>query len=253
MILAFKDSTIKKEKFDNKLFDTDGTLVTAYTINTVSDETGTTLDGYDVQMSGSTSFVPGDSVIVVEPDGMYRKNVVEQVGVSIIRFQERLSSFAPNRSVTVKPDYVSITLNLTDNKIYRFTDNEALIISPSFVNNFVNFASISNRYGSLASDANIELMNSEAKESIFGDFSFEPFFFRKLGLGQIRELLLLKICALVERRDGPLDATIHQEAYEKYLAKMVNIVAVDEDGVLDPDIMEEGANAIFDFDFGWGE
>jgi len=252
MIISTKTGTIKKPLFDSTIYDTDGDSITTFTVNTIADEVGTSLDGYRVSFSSNTSFVKGDSVLIKETDGILRQNVIEEVGDDVIKLQERLQSFDSGVTITVKPDFVSITLNMSEEGIYYFTDNEALIISTTYFNIQIPFGAVSNRYANLKQDSNMPLMNQEAKYSVFADFSFDPLFFRKLDMGQLRELVLLKMLAILED-ELPEDFIKHQTNYDNFKQSVVNILAITEEGEIDPNIIDDPESAYFTMNFTWGE
>lgn len=252
MILSAKKGTIKRPSFDGILIDKTGATITNFIVNPVADETGTTLDGYRVSMSSDTAYVVGDEVLIVEPDGIERQNVIEGVGIDVLQLQDRLTSFDSGVAITVKPNFVSIELNITEDGIYYFSDHEALIVSDTYFAIDVPYGIIADRFQTLPRDANMPLKNKDAKEAIFAEFSFDPLFFRKLDMGQLTELVKLKILAILESTLPP-EYIKHQTNYDNFKNSMVNLIEVTIEGELDPDVFEDPDAGTFNLEFDWGE
>ena len=237
--------TIYKPKFDGNIYKTDGTKLvstTQFEVLTPVSKSGTGA-GSVVDFANSHTFQQGDNVLVVEFDGIARENVIVNIGTNKVELKKKLVA---EGSCTVTQQGHKIVLKGIDNGLYTFSDNSSLIVSETFVNTFIDIATLSIRYKNFVSyKLDIETLNRTALDSVVADFSDNLQFFRAIDTAQINELVILKIGTFIET---DLDALKYTNAYNSF-KKNVSLSLLSENGKTNGD--EDFKNTT-SFDCVWG-
>lgn len=253
MIITNGNGTIKKTFFDGKVYDIDGNEVDDFsfiapkTINNAVVE-----KAHVLTTSTPHGLEAGDDIQTVGSDNIKRSNIVKYAGTNSLELEEAIK---PNSSemVNIYVNYNVITFTAISNGFYKFSDNEGLIISDSYLSLFISYASLKSRYHDLTRNTNIRNLNKEALNSVFGDFSSVLTFYRKVDTSQIRELLIRKMLCIVTK--GYDNKKLACEDYKSLLKTVTLIVESDEDNQTDPDLTDDDSsiNNKFSVSFKYGE
>ena len=151
--------------------------------------------------------------------------------------------------VSVRQEESIITLTTLEEGQYYLSTNEIIIVANTFANLFINKAQIKTRYKNLDDAFDIELLNNEAKESVIADFSFNPYFYKTLDLGQLTELQKRKIQVLLTYED---DSTKAIDDYNKLLKNVTNYLNTIVDNTPNKDVTKDDLLADSGISICWG-
>lgn len=207
-ILAKKGDiiTVKKD-FDNKIFKYNGDaliLDTDFKTVEVPDASGTSIHNIITTVEAH-SFEAGDEVMILESDGIYRPNVIVNVGPTKI---ETVKPILKSGAVTVKFNGTKIELLTLENNIYTFSDNSTLIINDTYFNIKLDLSELRARVRNLMDyRADIDSLINAAKKSVLADFGSDLTAFRALDTGRLEELVIRKIEMILEQATDGLKYT----------------------------------------------
>lgn len=237
--------TIYKPKFDGKIYKTNGTLLvldTDFELETIPDKSGTA-SGSVIDFSGSHSFQQGDNVLVLESDGIARENIVVNVGTNKLELKKKILG---EGSCTVSLQGYKITLKGIENGLYTFSDHSSIIVSETFVNIVIDFATLSVRYKNFANyKLDLDTLNRAALDSVIADFSNNLQFFRLVDTAQLNELLILKIGTFIET---DADALRYTNAYNSF-KKTVSMNLESDNGTTNGDEDFDNSTSL---EYSWG-
>jgi len=232
--------TIKKNEFDGVIYDADGDTLTITTDFTVISPTTLSscavVSPLVIEVGAVHGLEVGDSINITGSDGIARQNIVKAVGTTNIELEERIYP-STDTAVDIYINFYKITFTSNvDEGLYRFSDNVGLIIHDSFVDTTINYSNLHVRALGVDKNVNMASLNDEAKNSVIADFSFEPLFYTKVDMLQIRELLLLKMIWFISDADNKDRA---KKDYTDYFNNVRNIIEVNQSNdEMSPDITE---------------
>ena len=226
--LSKKNGTIFRKSFDGRIYNSKGELLLSSTDFEVLSNptiTGTVLKNVVTLAldEGETNpFKQGDNVVVYEPDGIYRLNVVSNVGESKIEF---ITAILTNGSINIRYDGDKIVLKDIDDGVYTFSDNSSMFIASTFFNIEVPINILSVRIPEmfkLKFDLNSSM--EAAKISVLSDFNNDYTSFQMVDISQLTELIILKLKVFHQQNEDNLRYT---NDYNAYLKKTITSIKSD--------------------------
>jgi hypothetical protein len=247
--LKSNTDTIKKAKFDNKIYKHDGTLLvenTNYTIGSEISYVGVVVNNIITLTipTGVNLLEEGDNVLILEPDGLYRPNVVVNTGINKITVKKPILSAG---DIVVTASDVSINLIALEDGVYTFSDHSSIIVSSTFINVFIAPDVLMERYRGRLTGYQIdwENMNRVAVLAVLAEYHFNLTFFRTVDFGQITELVIRKIGQHLEVSSDNLKYTNEYKEFKKIVDNGVQ----SDNGVLDTTSTSSNTNG---FSWSWG-
>jgi len=196
MILIKVGGVFKTENFDNIIYNAKAEEITGYTVESPVSLVGFVKDRFTLTVVAH-SLNKGDVILVKGDDDIEDDFVIVGVGTNTIKVASLLN-LNINTAVEVRTQEYIINMGSIVEGQYHLPTNEVIIIANTFSNLYVNKASIKSRFNNLDDNTDIDLLNTEAKESIIADFSFNPYFYKNLDLGQLTELQKRKMLCILE-------------------------------------------------------
>lgn len=232
MILINQDSTFKYNR-SFPLIKEDGTLLSTsyYTITTDNTDYECSWISKDlVQLTIPEDddefvipeFEIGDNVILII-NGVRQSNVIKEVSTDYkIRFKKIVS--ITTGTITIRKDYSVYEIKSDcPSGVYRFKNGEICFVNEVFMNMFITLSSLiirNHRVVGLFDEVDLIGYNAEALQSIQGDLSYKPENWMLLDVGSFRELLILKILALIETSRYSNETSARTE-YSNYLKQVI--------------------------------
>ena len=224
MIIVKQEGSFSIKDFDNKIYNASGDLLVAdtdYTYTAPASYSGTILDRFKLE-TGVHAIVKGSVVNIKGEDDITNDYMVMGVGATTIEV-EPLMSLSVGSIATVTQEEGPITLlSALEEGQYNLSTNEIIIVANTFANLYINKAKIRTRYKNLDDDLDIDLLNNEAKESVIADFSFDPYFYKTLDLGQLTELQKRKIQVILTSESESTKAIDDYKALLKITINYLN-------------------------------
>lgn len=208
MIIVKEQGVFKIEDFDGIIYDSDGNVLDSanYTSIAPSFTTGTVLNKFVINGVNILNIEKGDVVDITGTDGIVNDYIVVAKGDNAIRVASSTGETeGASVIVSTKVFKVELGANIKEG-MYYLSNNEVIIVANTFSNAYINKAYVKNRYRNLNDNVDIDLLNSDAKEALIGDFPLNPFFYKALDIGQITELLKRKILSILELADNDRDS-----------------------------------------------
>ena len=237
MILINQSSTFKYNR-SFPLISEDGTLLSTsyYSITTDSTDYECTWLAKDlIQLTIPEDdeefvipeFEIGDNVILII-NGVKQSNVIKEVSTDYKYRFKKIVSIATG-TITIRKDYSVYEIGSNcPSGVYRFKNGEICFVNEVFMNMFITLSSLitrNHRVVGLLDEADMIGYNSEALMSIQGDLSYKPESWMLLDVGAFRELLILKILALIETSRYSNETTSRTE-YSNFLKQVILSVKV---------------------------
>ena len=251
MIIVKQGGSFPIKNFDNKIYNADGDLLGVdidYTYTAPASYSGTILDRFKLETSTHT-ILKGSVVNIKGEDDITNDYMVMGVGATTIEV-EPLMSLSVGSTATITQEEGSITLlSALEEGQYNLSTNEIIIVADTFANLYINKAKIRTRYKNLDDDIDIDLLNNEAKESVIADFSFDPYFYKTLDLGQLTELQKRKIQVILTSES---DSTKAIDDYKALLKSTINYLNTRVDNKASGDVTKDDLSKNDKFVIGWG-
>jgi len=230
--LKGRNDIVSKSKFDDKIYKSTGELLvkdTDFEVLAVNTLNGSSIGNVITLSLGSLTenpFKEGENVIITEPDGLFRGNVIVNVGTNKITLKRAVLG---QGAVTVKNADVNIQLIDLEEGVYTFSDHSGMIVSDTFINVFIPQSILLTRYMGKLSGYNNDFtnLNETAVLSVLAEYSYDLTFFQTIDLGQVTELVLRKIGQILE---NPEDNFKYTNEYKEY-KKVVDNKAKSDNGV----------------------
>lgn len=250
--LKANTDTIKKAKFDDKIYKSDGTLLTKTTHFTVDSEisySGVAISNVitlTIQEGESLLLDEGDNVLILEPDGLFKPNVVVNTGANKITVKKPILS---SGAVTVKASDVRINLLNLEDGLYTFSDHSSIIVSGTFVNVVISPDILMERFRGRLSGYQVdwENMNKAAVLAVLAEYHFDLTFFQAVDFGQITELVIRKIGQHLEVSADNFKYTNEYKEFKKIVDNKIK----SDNGNLNASSAKTGAN-IGGISWSWG-
>lgn len=226
--LSKGDGTIFRNSFDRKIYKSNKTLLVEDTDFEVLDNnfyTGTVLKNIitlTLEEGETNPFSTGDNVVICEPDGIYRINVVSNVGINKIEF---INAILRDGSISIRYNGDKIVLKDIEDGIYTFSDNSSIIIASTFFNIEVPINILMVRVPEMFKmKVDIKSNLEAAKISVLSDFNSDYTSFQMIDISQLTELLILKLKIFYQQNEDNLRYT---EDYSKYFKKAISSIKSD--------------------------
>lgn len=223
--LKANTDTIKKAKFDNKIYKSDGTLLienTDYTIENEVSYGGVAVNNVVTLTipTGINLLEEGDNVLIVEPDGLYKPNVIVNTGLTKITVKKPILS---SGNVTVTASDVRVNLIDLEDGLYTFSDHSSIIVSSTFINVFITPDILMERFRGRLTGYQVdwENMNRVAVLAILAEYHFDLTFFQTVDFGQITELVIRKIGQHLEVSSDNFKYTNEYKEFKKIIDNSV--------------------------------
>lgn len=168
-------------------------------------------------------FEVGDNVILTV-DGIKQSNVIKEIDPTNNKYRFKRIVSIVTGTITIKKDYSLYEIKSDcPSAIYRFKNNEICIVREEFIDLYITLSSLitrNHRVVGLFDESDMVMYNSEALASIQGDLSYKSEAWLTLDTGGFRELLILKILALIESSRYNNETTARTE-YSNYLKQVI--------------------------------
>lgn len=260
MLIAWPDTSIKT-KFNYPLIKQDGTLLSTsyYSITPMIEEECTWVDkmtlqievGEDLESPYVMIYEAGDNIIL-SIDGKIQFNRVEEIDPTNYRIKcSKIISLTAPTTFTIKGDYNIYTIESDCSEdYYRMKNNELFIIKSSFMSLYIDFSSLitrNKRVIGLFKECDMKMYNQEGLNSIYADLAYHRTVWSLIDAGQLRELLMLKILAIVESNHYPTETSSRTD-YSNFLKSTLNWLKLESDGKSTD--VEQSATSTFSFRLG---
>lgn len=241
--------TIYKSKFDNKIFDENGNLITGYSVADNEAFEGVSSGNVVTFTDPDHPFLPGENILMTEADGIKRPNVVVNVGDDKIEVKKPIYK---QGAVSVILLDVKISFTNLEDGIYTFTDHSSMIVAGTFANIHIPTNILLDRYRNklLGVAIDFETMNYSAMLKVLADFHYNLTFFQTVDIAQLTELVILAIGVNLESQEDNLRYTNKYSAYLKTVSTSLKSDNGNLNGNVGVDI--ESLKGFSSFDFTWG-
>ena len=209
LITVQKGGEFSTHIFDGKIYDVDRNELDSGLFTYTSPQTITAyVDARYIVRNVNTTLYKikkSDTLLITQSDGLEDDFVVKSLGLDKIKIDQPLRDLV-DTEISVKTNKYTITLDSTiEEGMYYLSNNEVIIVADTFHNLQIPRGTIQHRYSSYSDNADLELTNTDAKESLIGDFSKQPHFYKVLDVGPLTELLKRKILSILELSENDRD------------------------------------------------
>jgi len=209
LITVQKGGSFSTHIFDGKIYDVDRNeldsgLFTVLAPQTITAKVDARYIVKDID-TVTNKISKSDTLLITQSDGLEDDYIILKIGTNKVKIDQPLDDTA-DTEITVKTNKYTITLDPTiEEGMYYLSNNEVIVVADTFHNLQIPRAIIKHRYSSYSDNADLELTNTDAKESLIGDFSKQPHFYKVLDVGPLTELLKRKILSILELSENDRD------------------------------------------------
>lgn len=252
MILVFPGATFDYEH-NYPLLDEDGAALSTdyYSVTSPTFTAATKSDRFMFTLTDITGYESGDQ-ITVKQDGFETNNVIAQIDKAGKRIRLETPVFESSSTFLVaKGKYSYLIKNNCPEAFYRFKNGESILVRSAIQTMTIDYASVITRDLSLTTQltpGTFKNTNKEALNAVYADLCYLPKVWNVIDVGQLRELIVLKILELAERSKN--DATKHALAYEAFRVRVVSMFMLDDSSSVPTSDIKKSAYGSYDIGLG---